>query len=721
MKSKPISYLLIVSAVCLVGIVAGCTSTANVDTSSTGDPSLATADNQIAGASEGSDASSLNGALESDPSDGGSATVPDTNEAPLEDGTAAEAEDASSTVLIETRPVPDDFDWKALPIIPEISDNVVAIYLNGVLQGRDPTNFSVIGDCQGIPFVFMGPIGRKELLPSNGEQYLWDTIYQFGDSFLHESTSVRGGFTAASILNPMQADPELCKPGETPLTCEYRLNNPGFIFITLETWGDPDSIDRYEYYLREIVEYVIQHGTVPILITKADVSEVKESIHIINPAIAKIAYEYDIPLVNFWRAAQGRPNRGIDPNREGFHLSQEGYNLKNMLALQVLARITQRIQADIGIGQETEEAAEVAAQPTATPDSAAQIPDVEMLANPDCAEGCIFFGLAQSFDGDVELQGVYAYEYAQKDLVQILPAGFDLQDIHPDGKLLLVNWENFLYTLDLEDSSSELVSDNLYWLGEQSAYWAGDEAEESVIHLDMDTAYQGETGRAIRLFPASRGEIIYFESGACESKNYCTVEGVYQQLPNQAPTLVDNPLRTVFSSDGNLYASLNPDAATPGSGGNISYFHLQDPIAGVASRRVVHLPQGEGFRVYPDVRTYVFSPSSDQLFIFYDYYSLYFENSLKFETYLLKIGPGLTLYEYGGMTGNYGSFRPKIVWSLDGDKVLLFLTDHQSEVGYSLSVYEAVINTEDHLNPISEDLFTSQNYFYITNIGWQNP
>ena len=101
---------------------------------------------------------------------------------------------------------------------------------------------------------------------------------------------------------------ELCKPGETPLTCEYRLHNPSFIFITLETWADPDSIERYETYLRQIVEYVIQRGTVPILITKADVSEVVESIHIINPAIAKIAYEYDIPLVNFWRAAQGRNN-----------------------------------------------------------------------------------------------------------------------------------------------------------------------------------------------------------------------------------------------------------------------------------------------------------------------------------------------------------------------------------------------------------------------------
>jgi len=184
---------------------------------------------------------------------------------------------------------------------------------------------------------------------------------------------------------------------------------------------------------------------------------------------------------------------------------------------------------------------------------------------------------------------------------------------------------------------------------------------------------------------------------------------------------LDNPLRATFSPDGNLYASLDPDAATAKNEGNIGYFYLQDPNTGSKSRRVVYLPLGEGFWVYPNIRTYAFSPTSDKLLIFYDYYSLYFENSLKFEIYLLEIGAGLTRYDYGGMTGSYGSFRPKIVWSPDGQKVLLFLTDNQSKEGYSLSVYETNFDTEDYLIPISENIFESQNYFYITNIDWQNP
>jgi hypothetical protein len=273
----------------------------------------------------------------------------------------------------------------------------------------------------------------------------------------------------------------------------------------------------------------------------------------------------------------------------------------------------------------------------------------------------------------------------------------------------------------MKDSSSELVSDNLYWLGEKSAYWAGSGSEANVIQIDADTSYKGDTGHAISLFPSSRGQTVYFESGSCESKNYCTSEGVYQQLPDQAPTLLDNPLRTVFSPDGNWYASLDPDAATAENGGNIRYLHMQDPNTDGTSRRIIYLPIGSGFRVFPDVRTYAFSPSSDKLFIFYDYYSLYFERSIRFETYLVEIGSMLTLSEYGEMIGNYGSFRPKLVWSPDGEKVLLFLTSNESGEEYSLSVYETVIDTQDHLIPVSENIFASQNYFYITNIGWQNP
>ena len=87
----------------------------------------------------------------------------------------------------------------------------------------------------------------------------------------------------------------------------------------------------------------------------------------------------------------------------------------------------------------------------------------------------------------------------------------------------------------------------------------------------------------------------------------------------------------------------------------------------------------------------------------------------------MELDSTIILHEYGEMIGNYGSHRPKLVWSPDGQKVLLFLTDNQSGEAYSLSVYEAFIGTKDHLILDSENIVSSENYFYITNIGWQNP
>jgi len=634
-------------------------------------------------------------------------------ETPLSDSV-----DEQETEPIPTRQVPDDFDWMSLPIMPEMSDTIVEIYKKGIEQGRNPENFSTIGDCQAIPFVFMGPIGRRELLPPSQEQYLWDAIYHFDSSFEHESITARGGFTAASILNPMQADPSQCKPGETPLTCEYRLHNPAFVFITLETWLNPDTVDRYESYLRDIVEYVIQHGSVPILLTKADTSESKDGVQIINPAIAKIAYEYDIPLVNFKRAVQYLPNYGIDPGREGFHLSQDGYDRKNILALQALYLAWQKIETDLALSASPSITPTAAATPT--PSVVDSAPSVEILANPDCPEGCVYFGLAQSQDGDVKLQGVFAYETHSKELIQILLEGFDLQDIHPNGKDLLVNSENFLYSIDLEDSSSELLSSTFYWQGEQGAYWTENSSEEDFVYIDTEKPYQGDTGEAIRLFPAGQNQSVFFESGACSSFNLCTSEGIYQQSPDQDALLLEDTLRPVFSPDGNWYAFLNPNAATAENRGNIDYFLMQDPNRGIASRRVFYLPAKSGFMVFPDVRAYAFSPQSDKLFIYYDIYSAYYEKSLRFETFLLDLNTGI-MEDYGEMSGNSGSFRPKIIWSPDGEKILFFLTDKVSETQYALSVYETMLGSDERLALQAENIYSGDNYFYLTNIGWQKP
>ena len=80
-----------------------------------------------------------------------------------------------------------------------------------------------------------------------------------------------------------------------------------------------------------------------ILATKADNLE---GDHSINAAIAEIAYEYDIPLWNFWAAVQPLPDNGL--TEDGFHLTyaqpffddpfrmEQGWPWRNLTALQAI-------------------------------------------------------------------------------------------------------------------------------------------------------------------------------------------------------------------------------------------------------------------------------------------------------------------------------------------------------------------------------------------------
>jgi hypothetical protein len=91
------------------------------------------------------------------------------------------------------------------------------------------------------------------------------------------------------------------------------------------------------------VDTVIEHGAVPVLATKADNLE---GDHEINRAIANLAYEYELPLWNFWLAVQPIPAHGLQ--KDGFHLTngvndfsssiqlKRGWVQRNLTALQVL-------------------------------------------------------------------------------------------------------------------------------------------------------------------------------------------------------------------------------------------------------------------------------------------------------------------------------------------------------------------------------------------------
>ena len=122
----------------------------------------------------------------------------------------------------------------------------------------------------------------------------------------------------------------------------------------METWWYDRPADTYAGYLRQIVEYSLAEGVVPIIATKADNLE---GDHGINAAIVAVAQEYDAPLWNFWAAVQPLPGHGL--TEDGFHLTQGrtlfddpaslqgAWAVRNLTALQALDTVWRGVSEDV--------------------------------------------------------------------------------------------------------------------------------------------------------------------------------------------------------------------------------------------------------------------------------------------------------------------------------------------------------------------------------------
>ena len=245
----------------------------------------------------------------------------------------------------------DPQDWQNWPVVPTLSERMLSVYQDGLAMGNNPQAFTKIGDGEisalwfltefdlGAEFYNLGPY--TELLP---------TIEYFAGSFGHSSQAARRGFNTTRILDPSLADPNLCNPGETPLTCELRMYRPSFALVSLGTnqvWA-PEVL---EPGLRQIIETLLANNVIPVLSTKAD--NLEEDFRI-NTIIAGLAAEYDAPLWNFWRAVQPLPEHGLQEDLE--HLTyapndfddpiamEHAWPVRNLTALQVLAALWEAVR-----------------------------------------------------------------------------------------------------------------------------------------------------------------------------------------------------------------------------------------------------------------------------------------------------------------------------------------------------------------------------------------
>lgn len=252
-------------------------------------------------------------------------TVPQTTQA---DRTATPAPSVTPTPSPTSDMRLDPAHWREWPSIPTVSARAYEIYQQGLAEGNDAQAFSRLGDCESAPEAFLGfYVEEWAWLPEEYE-YLQDAIDHFHASFARDNLTARDGFGVSSVLSPLMADPNFCNNNETPLECEYRLHKPSLIFISMGTNWAPYAGSSYEEYLRQVVEFAIDHGVLPILMTKADNIELDNSI---NAAIAWVAYDFDIPLLNFWRIAHDLPHNGLE--EDGAHLTTQAEDSRNFHGL----------------------------------------------------------------------------------------------------------------------------------------------------------------------------------------------------------------------------------------------------------------------------------------------------------------------------------------------------------------------------------------------------
>ncbi len=236
-------------------------------------------------------------------------------------------------------------------VMPEdVVQRAREIYASGQQLGRDSQAFSKVGDStiENPHFLARFDDGPYDL---GIYSYLQPAIDYYSGSFSRQGNAVKRGLHSWTVMDPMWADDELCEPNETPISCEIRLHNPSILLIRLGS-NDKGVPAGFDQNVRELVDYVIAEGILPVIGTKADRFEGEDNIN--NILLRQIAADYDLPLWDFDLVAGTIPGRGLYEN--DVHLTiyyahdytsptalQRGHGLHNLTALMVLDAIRREV------------------------------------------------------------------------------------------------------------------------------------------------------------------------------------------------------------------------------------------------------------------------------------------------------------------------------------------------------------------------------------------
>lgn len=237
---------------------------------------------------------------------------------------------------------------QSVPVIPAISARAAAL-----AAGGNARRFTKAGDCNSQAWDYLGPFdtGQYDLGDYGALQ---SAIDFFRGSFGDESPAARVGFSALTMVDGTWADPNLCDPGETPFWCALRTSEAGIVLLS---FGPNDvrnlTPEQFSGSVRKMVYWAIQFGALPVLSTFPWCGTLlADKALMFNAEIVAIAREYDVPVINFWKASLGVQNCGLAA--DGVHLSTagppygayftgdqgtSGHTLRNLLTLQTLDAI----------------------------------------------------------------------------------------------------------------------------------------------------------------------------------------------------------------------------------------------------------------------------------------------------------------------------------------------------------------------------------------------
>jgi LysM repeat protein len=235
---------------------------------------------------------------------------------------------------------------------PEVIANSREIFARGQELGINPRAFSKVGDSTIENPFFLARFDEVDGEYDLAEySHLQTVIDHFAGSHEREGMAVKRGFHSWTVTDPMWADKSLCLPNETPVACEIRIHRPAFLFLRLGS-NDAGVPGSFDFNMRQVVEYAIDQGVIPIIGTKADRFEGGENIN--NEILRRIASDYQLPLWDFDLIAETIPNRGLYLN--DVHLTvfyahdysqqralQTGHGVHNLTALMMLDALLKNV------------------------------------------------------------------------------------------------------------------------------------------------------------------------------------------------------------------------------------------------------------------------------------------------------------------------------------------------------------------------------------------